>query len=117
MEKYSRRYILKASLWSFGTLCLGLSDIVASAKEPRNGPNGLLNWDEFVERLGRAARVQHSVSWNRSSYVDSVARLVSKLNPLDATVRQATVLHRSPIFTKPNFAELLKTTDVQISLI
>lgn len=117
MENYSRRHILKTSLWTFGSLCLGLPGIIASAKEPRNGSKGVLNWEEFVDKLERAARIQHTGTWNRASYVDSVARLLGQLNPSDAAVHHATTLHTSPVFTRPDFAELLKTADVQISLI
>lgn len=117
MENYSRRHILKTSLWTFGALCLGLPGILVDAREPKNAAGGLLNWDEFVEKLERAARVQHNPAWNRTSYVGSVACFLAKLNPLDATLRQAITLLGSPVFTRPHFAELRKTTDVQISLI
>jgi hypothetical protein len=117
MEDYSRRYVIKASLWTFGALCLGLPGILAAAKEPRNAANGLLNWDEFVDRLERKARTQHGFLWNQESYVNSVAQLLGALDPSDATLHRNMAAHRNAAVQKPDFAEPLKTTDVQISLI
>ena len=65
MENYSRRHILKTSLWTFGGLCFGLPGIIASSKEPRNGSKGLLNWEEFVDKL--EARGQDPAHWRVES--------------------------------------------------
>jgi len=117
MEHYSRRYILKTSLWTFGALCFDLSRVVASAIEPKNATAGRLNWDEFVHKLELTARAQHNALWDKDSYVGSVARLLGRLDPLDPALQLMTSQHRNQGFVKPDFAELLKTTDVQISLI
>jgi hypothetical protein len=117
MEDYSRRHILKATLRTFGALCCGLPAIIAAAKEPRNTANGFLNWDEFVDKLEQKARTQHGFLWNQESYVESVAQLLGKLNPEDATLHRTMASHRNAAVVMPDFAEPLKTTEVQISLI
>jgi 2-aminoethanethiol dioxygenase/cysteine oxidase family protein len=117
MEDYSRRHVLKASLWTFGALCLGVPGIIAAAREPGNSSHALLNWEEFVDKLERAAKTQHRLPWNQETYVNSVAQMLAALNLSDSALQRVMADRHNAAIDGPDFADPLKTTDVQISLV
>ncbi len=115
MEDYSRRHILRGSLWTLGALCLHLPRIVASAKEPKYSADGPLNWEAFVTQLEHEAARQHRPDWSQTAYISSVASLLRRLAPTDPALQKAAA--RRELQPTPDFSDLLKTTELQISLV
>jgi hypothetical protein len=118
MREVTRRYIVRSTLLDFLSCCISLP-ILARGAVKANGTSGkaTLNWDAFIEHVERAAHSQHESEWSSSHYVQRIASYAKRLNLTDSVLAKATDSYHNVHPRAPEFSELFKTADVQVSLI
>src|SRR6266436_5897054 len=111
----TRRHVVRTSMLNFLRCCAllpTLAERAVRAAAPR------LNWQAFLDQIDLAATEQHRQDWNQPWYVQRVAGVARALNLDDkrfALTRNGAGRHHQSLY--PEFRELQRTADVQISLI
>jgi cysteamine dioxygenase len=85
MDDYSRRDFIRTSLPGFLGLTMALPSITAlatraNACDGRIQEDGAINWDAFLEAIGREAGRQHLDDWSEPRYVEKAAAIASRLD-------------------------------------
>ena len=76
-----------------------------------------LDWQQFVDHLEDLAKEQHRTDWDQAVHVREVAALQRGFNSDCGELAEAMKLRRSFKRSSPDFADLVYTMDVQVSLI
>ena len=113
----SRRYVMRATVLSFLNICASGRLLAQRAVRANGSTNSRLNWDAFIEQLDMLAKERRFKSWNQHAYVGNVAGLARDLGlPKNANISpDNSGARRSRLY--PEFTDLRKTIDVQITLI
>ena len=116
MKDFTRREFVTLSILQFLTIATSVSSLAEAAKG-KDGLTRSLSWDSFLERLTAQALVARVPNWDQDTYVYRISRLATLLNingiPGLETLRSGT----STNFSGPEFLDLHKTQDFQVSLI
>jgi hypothetical protein len=113
METFDRRYILTTSLLSFAYLCGVAPKLVARSQ----AADRTLEWNAFIDRLELAAREFHLKRTNSEIHVGTVQRLLRRLNLASPRLADIPVERSNSTYPNPEFRDLLRSTEVQISLL
>jgi len=92
MDDYDRRTFIKTTLPGFLGLTLSLPAITAfatkaNAFQGRIRNNAPINWDAFLEEVGKVAAKQHLDNWNEEGYIKEVIALSKRLNLKDPVLQ------------------------------
>ena len=113
MERVSRREVMNMSLGSFLSVSASLPLLGQNAKEK----NGLLNWNEFIEKVGKEADKHFMDKWDQEAHVKKVADLVQKLNLKDPHITKAKAKYKNRNKNFPEFDKLFYKKPFQISML
>src|SRR5215469_11682045 len=107
MSEYNRREIINLSLVSFlriGAALPAFAETAARANQLKGfGGSGKINWDAFLETLGRTASAQGPL--NQEYYVEKVAGLARALNLADPSLVRAYLSGSRQRGLQPQFAD------------
>jgi cysteamine dioxygenase len=123
MDDYSRRDFIRTSLPGFLGLTMALPSITALATRANacNGrfpENGAINWDGFLEAIGREAGRQHLDDWSEPDYVEKAAAIVSRLDLDSPELAKAFEQAKAGIGNRRvDFDKLEMRRDFQISFV
>lgn len=122
MKEHSRRELIRISLHGFGALVFGLPNIIECAQRA-NANHGLLagkkplNWDAFVEQLGKLAERQLKPNWDQKGYVNKVAALLKQMGPTDPALAKALKEYKHERLPTPLFKLLSRQRTFEVLLI
>ena len=113
VETFNRRYVLRTSLASFACLCGVVPKLVGRSQ----AANRTLEWNAFTDLLEAAAREFDLKRTTSELHVRKVARLLDRLNLTTLGLGNTPVAKMDRKYPYPEFKDLMRTIEVQVSLL
>ncbi len=122
MDDFKRREFIKLSAIGFASIALQLNSISSYAQSANAhfgkwNSDTKLNWDAFLERLTKLAKIQHQLPWDQKIYTQKVKQLLLQCNfPEFENIKKEIEFYENKIPNQFEAASLHHEVDFQISL-